>query len=70
MAPLSIHPFHQIRYLRLDVNLPTRRDSPTKLSLADAKTVPLSTPGVPTLSSEGAAGTESRPLTFDRVLAL
>jgi hypothetical protein len=40
MAPRSIHPFHQIRYLGVDLDPPTRRDPATKLSLADAPDIP------------------------------
>lgn len=69
MTLRTIHPFHQIRYLRVDPNPPTHNDPPTTLLPADAWVAPLSTPDMPALPPKG-ADTENLLLPFDGMLVL
>lgn len=62
MTPWSIHPFHHICYLSLDLDPATGCDPPKKLLPEDS---PLITPYMSTPTSEERVDTKSQPLPSD-----
>ena len=70
VTPLDVHPFHRIRYLRMDFDPPERRNPPTEFSPAGAEMDPPFEPFMSTHFSEGGTDLESQPLPTDGVFVL